>query len=229
MKNLIGAAIVTACLTLGGPAVLDSTAQAARVTAQAAGPVDATDISARRRSHRDHYRYAYRAYDPVYYDRPYYYRPYPYLLPAPFTFGFGFGPWWWASIASRCGGRSLRQQHDALPAGSGGGQQGAARSFMATAEMNRAPVRRPIVLEKFSAQSQFLNFQGLSFQGVSVSIRHCDQRSGGQWLRREVSFSSGSMTRGIIRRLVWRVAAAIISTNSDFSPTAGSSPNASPT
>ena len=29
-------------------------------------------------------------------------------------------------------------------------------------------------------QSQFLNFQDLSFHGVSVSIRHCCHRSGGQ-------------------------------------------------
>ena len=55
--------------------------------------------------------------------------------------------------------------------------------------------------EGWLPQSQFLNFQDLSFHGVSVSIRHCSQRSGGQWLRREVSLTSdGSTTRGMVRR-----------------------------
>ena len=36
------------------------------------------------------------------------------------------------------------------------------------------------IQKNLCAQSQFLNFQDLSFQGVSVSIRHCTQRSGGQ-------------------------------------------------
>ena len=34
-------------------------------------------------------------YRPYYYARPTYYRPYPYLLPAPFPLGIGFGPFWW--------------------------------------------------------------------------------------------------------------------------------------
>jgi hypothetical protein len=38
-----------------------------------------------------HYRQLSPAY---YYDRPVYYRPYPYVSPAPFTFGIGFGPKW---------------------------------------------------------------------------------------------------------------------------------------
>ena len=35
-------------------------------------------------------------------------------------------------------------------------------------------------IRKACAQSQFLNFQDLSFHGVSVSNRHCTTRSGGQ-------------------------------------------------
>ena len=41
-----------------------------------------------------HDRHGYRP-QPRYYARPYYYRPYPYAVPAPFTFGFNFGPGWW--------------------------------------------------------------------------------------------------------------------------------------
>ena len=53
----------------------------------------ATDLGARR-YHRHHDRHVYRP-QPRYYARPYYYRPYPYAVPAPFTFGFNFGPGWW--------------------------------------------------------------------------------------------------------------------------------------
>src|SRR5882757_7502786 len=74
-----------------------------------------------------------------------------------------------------------------------------------------------------TVQSQFLNFQGFIFHGVSVSIRHWVQRSGGQWLRREASLTgAGSSTRGIARRRFWRVMSLIISTNSGLSATAGS-------
>jgi hypothetical protein len=78
--------------------------------------------------------------------------------------------------------------------------------------------------ERNALQSQSLNFQDFSFHGVSVSIRHCVQRSGGQWLRREVSLTSaaGAITSGIARRLSWRVASPIMSTNSGLSATAGS-------
>jgi hypothetical protein len=38
-------------------------------------------------------------------------------------------------------------------------------------------------------QSQSLPRQGLIFHGVIASIRHCSQCSGGQWLRREVSWA----------------------------------------
>ena len=41
------------------------------------------------------YGYYARPYYSPYYGRPYYYRPYPYYAPAPFMFGFGFGPFWW--------------------------------------------------------------------------------------------------------------------------------------
>jgi hypothetical protein len=71
-------------------------------------------------------------------------------------------------------------------------------------------------------QSQFLNFQRFSFHGVSVSIRHCSQRSGGQWLRREVSLTGAESTMRGKLRLLWRVASLIISTNSGLSAMAGS-------
>jgi len=57
-----------------------------------------TDFSARRvyrRYYHSGYRPYYRPYyGRYYYARPYSYRPYPYYGPAPFTFGFGFGPYW---------------------------------------------------------------------------------------------------------------------------------------
>ena len=49
-----------------------------------------TDFNARP-YHRRYDRHGYRP-QPHYYARPYYYRPYPYSMPAPFTFGFAFGP-----------------------------------------------------------------------------------------------------------------------------------------
>jgi hypothetical protein len=56
---------------------------------------DATDIGSRRQHRRLLHRDATGPYyRPTYYDRPQYYRPYPYNVPAPFVFGFGFGPWW---------------------------------------------------------------------------------------------------------------------------------------
>jgi hypothetical protein len=63
-----------------------------------------------------------------------------------------------------------------------GSRQENASNLETTAEMNRAPVRRPIscLQGKLAFQSQFLNFQALSFHGVSVSRRHCTNRSGGQ-------------------------------------------------
>jgi hypothetical protein len=56
---------------------------------------DATDIGSRRQHRRLlHGDATGPNYRPTYYDRPQYYRPYPYNVPAPFVFGFGFGPWW---------------------------------------------------------------------------------------------------------------------------------------
>src|SRR5205814_2245842 len=69
-----------------------------------------------------------------------------------------------------------------------------------------------------AAQSQFLNFQDLSFQGVNVSNRQVSNRSD-RWPRREVSFTTTgarSTTRDTLRR-TWRVASLIISTNSGLS------------
>jgi hypothetical protein len=95
MKGLIGATVVAGSFMFACPAAINpALAAAPQVKAQTAGVSDATDFSARR-YYRHHYRYGYRPYyRPYYYARPYYYRPYPYSTPAPFTFGFGFGPFW---------------------------------------------------------------------------------------------------------------------------------------
>jgi hypothetical protein len=78
MKRLIGAAIVASMLALGGAAAINPAAAASpQIKTQTAGAPATTDFSARR------------------YYRRYYYRPYPYVLPAPFPLGLGFGPFWW--------------------------------------------------------------------------------------------------------------------------------------
>ena len=97
MKNLIAAAFAAGALVVAGPEAINPAAAAPPAKTQTAGTSDATDFSARRyhrRYHRHygHYRPYYRSY---YYGRPAYYRPYPYDTPAPFTFGIGFGPFWW--------------------------------------------------------------------------------------------------------------------------------------
>ena len=96
MRIMIGAALVGGVLAFVGPAAIIP-ATAASGKTQTAGTSDATDFSARRYHHRyyrhyGHYRPHYASY---YYGRPAYYRPYPYYSPAPFTFGIGFGPFWW--------------------------------------------------------------------------------------------------------------------------------------
>lgn len=94
MKTWIGAAILGVALTLGEPvATASAAATPSKPTAQTAESQRATDFSARRH-HRRYDRHGYRP-QPSYYARPYYYRPYPYSVPAPFTFGFAFGPRWW--------------------------------------------------------------------------------------------------------------------------------------
>jgi hypothetical protein len=45
---------------------------------------------------------------------------------------------------------------------------------------DRPALRACFLSGRVCAQSQFLNFQDLSFHGVSISIRHCTRRSGGQ-------------------------------------------------
>ena len=95
MTRWIGAGVLTLTLMLGGSAAMGHGA-AAPLQAALQNPQawKATDLSARRR-YRHYARYGYRPYyRPYYYDRPSYYRPYPYYAPAPFAFGFGFGPWW---------------------------------------------------------------------------------------------------------------------------------------
>jgi hypothetical protein len=96
MRKWMGAAVVTAALALGAsPASAAAPLKSAVQTAgsQKADSQVVTDVSGRRYHRHYGYRRYYRPY-PHYYARPYYYRPYPYSAPAPFTFGFGFGPWW---------------------------------------------------------------------------------------------------------------------------------------
>ena len=101
MKTVIGAACVAGALVFAGPVTIHPAAAASpQAKAQAAARSDATEFSAQRYyrrypgyayGYRPHYRPHYR---PYYYARPTYYRPYPYYSPAPFTLGFGFGPYW---------------------------------------------------------------------------------------------------------------------------------------
>ncbi|CAN7750182.1 hypothetical protein LJR220_002325 [Bradyrhizobium sp. LjRoot220] len=104
MKTLIGAAAIAGALVFAGPAAVNSAAAASpQMKGQTAGTSGATDFSAQpyyrrygygyyRPYYRPYYRSYYRPYP--YYARPRYYRPYPYYAPAPFAFGFGFGPYW---------------------------------------------------------------------------------------------------------------------------------------
>jgi len=100
MKTLIGAAVVAGALVLVGPATINAAVAASpQVKQQTAGKSGATDFSAQRYYRRYYGGYGYRPYvrpyyRPYYYARPSYYRPYPYYAPAPFAFGFGFGPYW---------------------------------------------------------------------------------------------------------------------------------------
>jgi len=109
MMKWIGTAVLAMMVLVAGPdrtesiaatSLLPSAVGASQASKASAGP---TDISARRHVRRyhhyyhsgyRHYRYGHRPYYPRYYARPYYYRPYPYYAPAPFIFGFGFGPRW---------------------------------------------------------------------------------------------------------------------------------------
>jgi hypothetical protein len=89
MMRWIGAVVLAFTLMFSGSAAIHSAAAQAHVQKSRASK--ATDPTAWHRTQR----YADRRYDrPVYYDRPETYRPYPYVLPAPFPFGLGFGPWW---------------------------------------------------------------------------------------------------------------------------------------
>jgi hypothetical protein len=89
MMRSIGAVVLAFTLMFGSSAAIHSAA--AQAVVQKPQPSKPTDPSARHRTQR----YADRRYDrPVYDDRPEYYRPYPYVLPAPFPLGLGFGPRW---------------------------------------------------------------------------------------------------------------------------------------
>ncbi|QPF88437.1 hypothetical protein IC762_01725 [Bradyrhizobium genosp. L] len=120
MTRWIGAVVVAGAFALAAPASaitavpvgMQAAAQQRHATRQRHA-AEATDFSAQRHS-RDHHRHHdhdgdrpySRSYDqpyysdgrphyaPYYYGRPSTYRPYPYAVPAPFTFGIGFGPFW---------------------------------------------------------------------------------------------------------------------------------------
>jgi len=88
----IGAVVLAFTLMFSGSAAIHSAvAQAQLQKSQKPHASKAIDLNARHRTQR----YADRRYDrPVYDDRPETYRPYPYVLPAPFPLGLGFGPGW---------------------------------------------------------------------------------------------------------------------------------------
>ena len=96
MKSLIGAILVGAALVLAGAATIGAASAAPQAVAQTAGTFDAE--APPRPAFLSPFRQPLLSPAPryySYYDRPYYYRPYPYSVPAPFTFGIGFGPVWW--------------------------------------------------------------------------------------------------------------------------------------
>jgi hypothetical protein len=95
MKCSIAAATLAVALVLAGPASVQSLAASGSDDKAARADRPATDFSSRRiyRTPRRIYDRAYGP-PPTYYGRPVYYRPYPYILPAPFPLGIGFGPYW---------------------------------------------------------------------------------------------------------------------------------------
>lgn len=97
MKSLIATVPVAATLMLAGLAAITSASAAPQAMTQSAGASETTDFSANRHNRRYNRNHGYHhpKYQPRYYGRPTYYRPYPYQVPAPFTFGIGFGPSWW--------------------------------------------------------------------------------------------------------------------------------------
>ena len=94
MIRCFAASLLAFVLTLGGWTSFNSgAASPLQAAAQLPGSSNATDVSSRRHHGLRHHGRVDRLYHrPSYYDRPYYYRPYPYASPAPFVFGFGFGP-----------------------------------------------------------------------------------------------------------------------------------------
>lgn len=95
MKRLITAALVAGTLSMAVPGTNESALAAPQAKTQVAASSGSTDVGAHRRHRRHHAQHRFHTgtfYSPPYYARPAYYRPYPYTTPAPFTFGFGFGP-----------------------------------------------------------------------------------------------------------------------------------------
>jgi hypothetical protein len=86
--------VFAGALALAAPAAINTATAASQTQVHRAGTSDATDFSAHRHVRRYHRQHGYYRppYQPYYYDRPVYYRPYPYVSPAPFIFGIGFGP-----------------------------------------------------------------------------------------------------------------------------------------
>ena len=91
MMRWIGAVVLAVTLTFGGSAAIDSAAAQRRGAKAASVEGDRSQratirIPALRRSSRMTVLIIMTGRNT--------YRPYPYLLPAPFPLGFGFGPWW---------------------------------------------------------------------------------------------------------------------------------------
>ena len=95
MVKCFAAIVLAFTLTFGGRTIFISAAAAPlQAAAQLSGTSKATDISSRRHHRHYHHRHGDRRYSgpAYYYGRPYHYRPFPYASPAPFVFGFAFGP-----------------------------------------------------------------------------------------------------------------------------------------
>lgn len=92
-----GAVVVVALLAIGDPAAATAPALHNQDVTPTIDTVAATDLSARRRTHRHvrSYRKPYRGdVQPHYYARPYYYRPDGIAPFFPFRYGYGLDPSW---------------------------------------------------------------------------------------------------------------------------------------
>ncbi|MET0678552.1 MAG: hypothetical protein ABW175_22375 [Bradyrhizobium sp.] len=95
MKRFLTAATFASVIAVSVPAAtVPASAASLQAGVRAVESSQPSEFSSQRRYRRYH-GHGYRPYyQPYYYARPTYYRPYPYSVPAPFVFGFGFGPFW---------------------------------------------------------------------------------------------------------------------------------------